>query len=90
MNPRILRSAAARALDDARTAWKKARGSPTDGTVRSAMRSCVLASRVLRRAAPVTPGESAAMLAAAERADAAASTLLDQLVELVETRRTVL
>lgn len=89
-DPRILRIVAARTLDDARAAWKKARESPSDDTVRTAMRACVLSARALRRAARVTPGESAAMIAAAERADATASTLRDQLIKIVETRRTVL
>ena len=79
---RILRTVAGRALDDARDAWKEARASPTEDTVRSAFRACVFAARALRRVAEVTSGEAVATLAAAERVDAAASTLRDQLVEV--------
>lgn len=89
-NPRILRAAAARALADAREAWKKARASPDDRTVRNAMRACLLAGRMLRRAANVVPGESPAMLQEAERLDAAAAKLRTELVTILETRRTVL
>lgn len=90
MNSRILKSVAVRAQADAREAWREARSSPTDATVRAAMRACLLAARALRRAAPYFPAEHAEMTAAAARADAAVAELRDQLVRILETRRAVL
>lgn len=89
-NPWVLRSAAARALEDARKAWREAASSPSDVTVRDAMRSCLVAGRLLRRAAGAVPGEAASMREAARRLDVAAAELRDELVKILETRRTVL
>lgn len=79
---RILRAVAARALGDARAAWRQARSSSTEDTVRGAYRASVLAARTLRRAADVTPDQAGEMLAAAGRVDVAAAGLLDQLVRI--------
>lgn len=83
-NPAILRVVAERALDDARAAWRAARAASTEDAVRAAFRGCVFASRALRRAAPFFAGERDSMVATADRADAAASALLHELVAIRE------
>lgn len=80
----ILRKVAALTLGKARTAWKKARDSPTEKRVRAAFYACVLASRTLRKAAAVTPGQATEMLAEAGRIDVEAKALNAQLARIVE------
>ena len=83
-NPRVLRVAATRALNDARKAWRKARKEHDERTVRDAMRACLLAGRMLRRAASAVPSEAAAMRLEAERLDSAAAKLRTELVAILE------
>lgn len=79
----ILRDVAARALRDARAAWRKAQESPTVGRTRGAFRACVLAARTLRSAAEVNPAEAVQMRAEARRVEAVADRLKIELARMV-------
>lgn len=83
-NPLILRRVALETLRRARAAWKRARAAPDEKHTREAFRSCVLASKALRRAAAAIPREARHMLAEADRLDVAAKAMRDRLVRIVE------
>jgi hypothetical protein len=80
----ILRRVALAAVDDARTAWRKAHAEPSEDYIRAAFRACVLATRALRRASSEHPDDEQAMLAEATLLDEAAVGLKARLVRIAE------
>jgi hypothetical protein len=72
---------------DARAAWKEARAHPDEKRTRAAFRQCVLAARMMRRAAGTLAAggdRRRRMTADAERIKAAADDLKARLVRIVE------
>lgn len=81
----ILCRVAARALGDARKAWRKARATPGEKHTRMAFRTCVFAARALRSAAEVVAQlEAEQMIAVAVSLDAAADELKIKLAHIIE------
>ena len=81
-SPAIVRRVSVLAVRAARLAWTKAHESPSEATLRHAYRSCVLASRALRKAAAVTPRDAKEILEQAERIDVTAEELKASLASL--------
>jgi hypothetical protein len=82
-----MQRAAATATLDARAAWKMAGSSPDETNVRAAFRQCVLAARIVRRAADAEPtddDERRRMIEGAERIETAADDLKARLARIVE------
>lgn len=81
----IVRRAAATAILDARAAWKEARATPDEERVRDAFRRCVLAARLVRRAAGMLRGVAQRRwVKSAELIEATANDLKVQLARIVE------
>lgn len=74
------------ATDDARAAWKEACASPDEEHTRAAFRQCVLAARIVRRAADALSDgdERRGMVRDAGRIEAAADELNALLARIVE------
>lgn len=85
-NAEIERRAAAMATLDARAAWKAARVTPDEERTRAAFRQCVLAARLVRRAADTLPDgdERDQMIRDAERIEPAADDLKARLAHIIE------
>jgi hypothetical protein len=83
----ILRMAALRAVADARAAWRDARTTPSEESIRAALRACALAARTLRRASAENPDEEQEMLDRAALLDESSVGLKRRLVRLVEQAR---
>jgi hypothetical protein len=85
-SPAVLRRAAATATLDARTAWTEACDNPDEEHTRAAFRQCVLADRIVRRAADTLQDgdERRRMIEDADRIKAAAGDLKARLARIVE------
>lgn len=85
----ILHRAAATATLDARAAWEEARDTPDEERTRAAFRRCVLAERLVRRAADTLPDgdERDQMIEDADRIEAAGDDLAARLARIVEDDR---
>jgi hypothetical protein len=82
----VLLRVAARAIAEARSAWKRAHGSSDATTLRAAFRACVLAARAARTAAQAyahDAHEPHRLMVEAQKLDAAAEDLKARLVETV-------
>lgn len=77
----VLRGATSRAVLDARRAWKRARDAPTEKNVKAAFVRCVLAVRLLRKAAKVSPEDGDRMLEMAQQTEVEADKLKARLVQ---------
>lgn len=72
---------------DAREAWKEARAHPDEKRTRAAFRLCVLAARIIHRAADTLPSGAERrrrMTADAARIEVAANDLKARLARIVE------
>ena len=76
----ILRAVAMTTAGDARSAWGKAKASPTQANLRAAFRACVLAARAMRRASTVWPDVELAMIEESLLLDEIAAGLKARLV----------